>query len=100
MPAPAAIGTRHRPRNGWRRRAEQEARTLGGRLGTSETKLDTLQFRDASVPMGSAPPLFTGDKYAPGPGGSDRVARVWFEHSDPLPATVVAVMPQLNTEDA
>lgn len=75
-------------------------RTLGGRLGTSETKLDTLQFRDASVPMGSAPPLFTGDKYAPGPGGSDRVARVWFEHSDPLPATVVAVMPQLNTEDA
>ena len=75
-------------------------RTLGGRLGTSETKLDALQFRDASVPMGSAPPLFTGDKYAPGPGGSDRVARVWFEHSDPLPATVVAVMPQLSTEDA
>jgi hypothetical protein len=75
-------------------------RTLGGRLGTSETKLDTLQFRDASVPMGSAPPLFTGDKYAPGPGGSDRVARVWFEHSDPLPATVVAVMPQIQTEDA
>ena len=75
-------------------------RTLGGRLGTSATKLDTLQFRDASVPMGSAPPLFTGDKYAAGPGGSDRVARVWFEHSDPLPATVVAVMPQLNTEDA
>lgn len=75
-------------------------RTLGGRLGTSETKLDTLQFRDASVPMGSAPPLFTGDKFTAAPGGADRVARVWFEHSDPLPATVVAVMPQLSTEDA
>jgi hypothetical protein len=75
-------------------------RTLGGRLGTSETRLDTLQFRDAAVPMGSAPPLFTGDKYTPGPGGSDRVARVWFEHSEPLPATVVAVMPQIQTEDA
>ena len=75
-------------------------RTLGGRLGTSETSLDTLQFRSAAVPMGSAPPLFTGDKHTPGPGGSDRVARIWFEHSDPLPATVVAVMPQIQTEDA
>lgn len=75
-------------------------RTLGGYLGTSETRLDQLQFRNASTPMGSAPPLFTGDKTGPGPGGSDRVARVWFTHSDPLPATVVAVMPQINTEDA
>ena len=75
-------------------------RTLGGRLGTSETSLDTLQFRSAAVPMGSAPPLFTGDKHTPGPGGSDRVARIWFEHSDPLPATVVAVMPQIQTEDS
>lgn len=75
-------------------------RTLGGRAGTSETKLDQLQFRDASVPMGSAPPLFTGDKTFPGPGGTERTARAWFVHSEPLPATVVAFMPQINTEDA
>jgi hypothetical protein len=75
-------------------------RTLGGKAGPSETRLDTLQFRDASVPMGSPPPLFTGDKPVPWPGGSDKVARVWFVHDDPTPCTVVAIFPQLATEDA
>ncbi len=75
-------------------------RTLGGKHGTSATKLDTLQFRDASVPMGQAPPLFTGDKSGPPPGGSDRQARSWFVHDEPLPATVIAFMQQIQTEDA
>jgi len=75
-------------------------RTLGGKFGPSQTKLDALQFRDASVPMGQAPPLFSGDKSAPMPGGADRAARAWFVHEDPLPATVVAFMPQIQTEDA
>ncbi len=75
-------------------------RTLGGRLGTSATKTDALQFRDASVPMGTAPPLFTGDKTAAAPGGADRQARPWFVHTDPLPATVIAFFPQIQTEDA
>lgn len=74
-------------------------RTLGGKAGPSESKLDTLQFREASVPMGDPPPLFTGDKHVPWPGGSDKVARMWFVHDDPTPATVVAFMPQLATED-
>lgn len=75
-------------------------RTVGGKLGTSETKLDTLQFREASTPMGSAPPLFTGDKVGPAPGGSDRNVRAWFVHEDPMPATVLAFMPHIETEDA
>ena len=76
-------------------------RTLGGKIGPSEAKLDTLQFRDAEVPMGTAPPLFTGDKGggAAWPGGSDRTSRMWFVHEDPLPATVVAFMPQMETQD-
>lgn len=74
-------------------------RTLGGRAGPSEAKLDTIQFRDATVPMGEAPPLFTGDKPVPWPGGSERQARMWFVHEDPTPATVVAFMPQMSTED-
>ena len=82
------------------RMAVRLLRTLGGQAGTSETKLDQLQFRDASVPMGTAPPLFTGDKSFAGPGGSERTARAWFVHAEPLPATVVAFMPQINTEDA
>ncbi len=75
-------------------------RTLGGKAGTSETKLDALQFRSASMAMNEAPPLFTGDKIIAGPGGSERQSRIWFVHDEPLPATVVAMMPRLNTEDA
>lgn len=74
-------------------------RTLSGDAGPDLLELDTLQFRDASVPMGSPPPLFTGDMEVPWPGGSEKVARMWFVHSDPTPATVVAFMPQMATED-
>jgi hypothetical protein len=74
-------------------------RTLGGRCGPAEDSTDRIEYRDASVPMGTAPPLFTGDKVIPWPGGSDRVARLWFVHADPLPATVCAFMPKVNTED-
>lgn len=74
-------------------------RTLGGKAGPGLTKLDTLQFRDASVPMGDAPPLFTGDKAVPWPGGSDKTVRMWFVHDDPLPAQVLGFFPQMNTED-
>lgn len=75
-------------------------RTIGGKLGTSETKLDTLQFREASAPMGDPPALFTGDKVGPAPGGSELNVRAWFVHEDPLPATVLAFFPQVETEDA
>jgi hypothetical protein len=74
-------------------------RTLGGKAGPSATKLDTLQFRDASVPMGSPPPLFTGDKEVPWPGGSSKDARMWFVHDDPLPAQVLGFLPKMDTED-
>jgi hypothetical protein len=50
--------------------------------------------------MNEAPPLFTGDKIIAGPGGSERQSRIWFVHDEPLPATVVAMMPRINTEDA
>lgn len=74
-------------------------RTLGGKVGPTATKLETLQFRDAVVPMGQSPDLFTGDKHTAWPGGTERFARVWFVHEDPLPATVLGVFPTINTED-
>lgn len=74
-------------------------RTLGGKVGPTSTKLETLQFRDAAVPMGQSPDLFTGDKHTAWPGGTERFARVWFVHDEPLPATVLGVFPTINTED-
>lgn len=74
-------------------------RTLGGKAGPTAEKLETLQFRDASVPMGQSPALFTGDKHAAWLGGTERFARAWFVHDDPLPATVLGFFPTINTED-
>lgn len=75
-------------------------RTVGGKLGTTETKVNNIQFRDPSTPMDAPPPLFTGDKMVAVPGGWDKNTRAWFVHDDPTPATVVAFMPQMTTEDA
>lgn len=75
-------------------------RTLGGKIGPSEDKLQTIEYRTTDVPMGSPPALFTGDKDLAWPGGSEKVQRVWLVHDDPLPAQVLAFMPQLGTEDA
>lgn len=75
-------------------------RTLLGKAGTTEENVKPVQYRKPEVPMGSPPPLFTGDVSVPMPGNTERSARVWFVHDDPLPATVVAVMPQIGTEDA
>lgn len=100
LEAGSATGTAQGKMKRIYRLAVRLLRTLGGKAGTAADKLDTLNFRDATVPMGSAPPLFTGDKSFGAPGGSDRAARAWFVHDDPLPATVIAVMPQIQTEDA
>jgi hypothetical protein len=74
--------------------------TLGGRAGPTEDLTDTLQFRTASDPLGSPPPIFTGDKELnPFPGQYDREGRIWYINDQPLPATIVALMPQMNTQD-
>lgn len=74
--------------------------TLGGSMGPTEANLDAIQFRSASDPMDSAPAVFTGDKSSQGwPGGYEQGSRVWYVNDQPLPATVVAVMPQVVTQD-
>lgn len=74
-------------------------RTIGGKVGPTADKLEALQFRETATPMGQGPALFTGDKHAAWLGGTERFARVWFVHDDPLPATVCGVFPVINTED-
>ena len=75
-------------------------RTLGGKLGPDESNLDTLQFRRPSNPMNQAIPLYTGDtEPVPWKGGYDTTARIWYVNDQPLPATVVALMPILHTQD-
>jgi hypothetical protein len=74
--------------------------TLGGKVGPDEGSLDAIQFRTGSDPMNQAPPAFTGDQ--------DRIAfnsgyelngHIWYINDQPLPATVVAFMPKVHTQD-
>lgn len=73
--------------------------TLGAKAGPDMNTLDTIEFRTGSDRMDQAPPLFTGDKLIDWPGGYDFDGFVMVVQDQPLPMTVVAIMPQLHTFD-
>jgi len=74
--------------------------TLGAKVGPDETMLDTIEFRTGSDLMDQAPPLFTGDKGpVDWPGGYDFDGFIMVKQDQPLPMTVVAIMPQVHTFD-
>lgn len=71
-----------------------------GKLGSDEGgTLDEMVFRDSGMDTNAAIPPFTGDKRVSWPGDWDREAWVVFEQTQPLPSTLCAVMPQVQTED-
>lgn len=74
-------------------------KTLGANVGSEEGAIDTIPFRTPSDPMGSAPPLFTGDKIVPFPGGWDRHGYIRITQEQPLPLTVLAIEPLVSTND-
>jgi hypothetical protein len=61
--------------------------------------LDEIQFRTGSDPMDQAPPLFSGDKLIEWPGGYDFDGYMIVKQEQPLPMTILAIMPQLTTQD-
>lgn len=73
--------------------------TLGGYMGPTETSIDEILFRSGGDDMDAPPPLFTGDKEILWRGGYEKEGRIWYVNNQPLPATVVAVMPQVTTQD-
>ena len=73
--------------------------TLGFQFGVDEDNLDDIHFRSGGDLMDSPPPLFTGDKLENWPGGYDFNGQIFFRQSLPLPCTLVAVMPQVTTQD-
>lgn len=75
-------------------------KTVGAELGPDTSNLDRLPFRDSSMAMNQAVPLFTGDKEIYFPSGYENDARVVIRQSQPLPMTVLAIMRRSNTFDA
>jgi hypothetical protein len=73
--------------------------TLGLSYGSSFDDLLDVNFRSALDSMDNPPPLFTGDKVLDFPGDFSLTPWLCFEQPQPLPCTIVAVMPQVTTYD-
>jgi hypothetical protein len=71
--------------------------TLGAKFGPNADILDTLQFRSTSDPMDSPPPRFTGDKEESWNSGYETEGRVLIRQDQPLPMTILAIMPRVRT---
>ena len=74
--------------------------TLGCRIGYADPesgadRLDEVQFRKAEMPMDASPPLFTGDRVVVFPGGWQRECRVVVTQDQPLPLTVLGLVPRV-----
>lgn len=72
--------------------------TLGGNVSVGngvERELEALRYREGSGPMDQSPPLFTGVKTrVTVDGGWDVDATIYFENTQPLPMTVLAIVPR------
>ena len=74
--------------------------TVGAELGPATSNLDRLPFRDSSMAMDEAVPLFSGDKEISFPSGYDNDAKIVIRQTQPLPMTILAIMRRSNTFDA
>lgn len=74
-------------------------RTVGIQVGSSETDLDRIPFRSSANAMDQALPLFTGDKEVEFRGGFDNDGFIVVKQKQPLPATILAIFPRLQTFD-
>jgi len=73
--------------------------TVGAEVGTDENNADRIFFRDSSMDMNAAVPLFTGDKDIEFPGGFEEGDRIYVRQTQPLPITILALYPRMNTHD-
>jgi hypothetical protein len=69
-------------------------RSLGLDVGLDDT-YDTITFGPGL--MGQPPELFTGDKEIPFRNGFDTYGEIEFSHTQALPLTIVAIMPEVRT---
>ncbi len=73
--------------------------SLGMRVGAEDASSEDVVFRAARTAMDQSPPLFSGDKVVAFPKGWATQAVVTVLQEQPLPCTVVALIPQLTTMD-
>ena len=74
--------------------------TVGVEVGSSVDTVDRIPFRDSSMAMSSAVELFTGDKEIEFRGGFEEDDQIVIQQTQPLPLTVLAIYPRMNTFDS
>ena len=72
-------------------------RSLGIKVGSSETKYDLIPFRSSAHTMDSSIGLFTGDKEVSLRSGYDTDGKVFVMQDQPLPLTILALIPRVKT---
>ena len=73
--------------------------SLGGKVGPGPTNVDLIQYRTNNDFMNEVPPLLTGDTDVFAfPGGYETDGRIWVVADQPLPMTVIALYPELETQ--
>lgn len=97
--AGAADGTAQGKTKRIHRVAVRLYKTLGMQFGPDENTLDTLPFRTSADLLGNPPDLYTGDQSFTWNGGYDTKGQIYFRQEQPLPFTLLAIMPQLVTQD-
>lgn len=78
--------------------------TVGCRVGRGfeedKVKMDIVEFREGNHNMGQPVDMFSGDKQLDYEDDYNTDGYLCFEQMQPLPFTLLAIMPQLNTQDA
>ena len=74
-------------------------RTVGAKVGSSDTNNDLIPFRSSADEMGQALDLFTGDKEIEFPNGYDTDAYVYVKQDQPVPMTVIGIYARMEVFD-
>lgn len=75
-------------------------RGQGLQVGRNFSSLDTVEFRSQGTdPNGTAPALFSGIESIPMDFENDFDNQICFRVSNPQPCTLLAIMPQMETQD-
>jgi hypothetical protein len=74
-------------------------RTVGLKHGPDEDHLDSISFGPGTSPMNEPNPLFTGDKTEQFKEGYSREGTYFLRQDQPLPLTILAVMPIMKSNN-
>ena len=73
--------------------------SVGAKVGPSSDNLELIPFRDSSMSMDTAVPLFSGDKDIEFPSGYDSDGFIVVKQDQALPLTILSIFPRLQTFD-